>query len=92
MAQPQVAKITYNHETIKNWARDRGGVPAILKKETDDPTVMLRIHFPGSEANEAKKATWEELFRFLDKENISFLYQDRTPEGEMSRYYKFICR
>lgn len=93
MAQPQRAKITHDHKEILSWVMYRGGVPIIIESESDDPTKVLRINFPGERRGRGtKKAKWDDFFNVMDKEEINFLFQDKTPEGDTSLYYKFVNR
>ena len=89
------AKTTTDHEVIRQWAEDRGGVPASVKG-TEGPgeeAGILRIHFPDYGDEESLQIiSWETLFRKFDKENLAFLYQETTSSGEKSRFFKFIDR
>jgi hypothetical protein len=78
---------TKDHDAIRQWAQDRGGVPAIVKGTGG----MLRIDFvegerSGGHEENLEETTWEEWFRVFDDRDLTFLYQ---PEGE-SRFFKLV--
>ena len=78
---------TKDHDAIRQWAEDRGGVPAIVKGTGG----MLRIDFvegakSGGHEPNLDETTWEEWFEIFDDRNLTFLYQ---PEGE-SRFFKLV--
>lgn len=83
---------TTDHNKIKRWAEERGGRPATVKstREGDEPGV-LRIDFEGYSGEESlEEISWEEFFEKFDEKNLEFLYQDRTRDGETSRFFKFV--
>lgn len=84
------AKMTTDHETIKQWVEARGGCPARVKGTGDgrDPGI-LRIDFPGfSGVKTLEKLEWDEFFAAFEANELGFLYQD---EGE-SRFSKLVSR
>jgi hypothetical protein len=89
MAEGQV---TTNHQHIRRWAEERGGKPATVKatKSGDEPGV-LRLDFePRDEGLE--QVPWDEFFQKFEDAHLAFLYQDRTENGSVSRFHKFINR
>lgn len=80
------SKSTTNHEVIRKWVEDRGGKPAVV-----EDTSILRIDFGGSDDN-LKEISWDEFFENFDKNNLSFLYQEKTSDGSTSRFFKFVAR
>ena len=88
------AKVTTDHERIRRWAEERGGTPAAVKGtgSGDDPGV-LRIDFPGYTGQESlKPITWEQFFEKFEKENLAFLFQEETKDGDESRFSKLTNR
>jgi hypothetical protein len=83
---------TTNHETIRKWAEERGGQPATVRATEDDGHAgILRIDFdPRQKALE--QIEWSEFFRKFDESDLAFLYQDRTKDGKLSRFHKFVHR
>jgi len=84
--------VTTDHGSIRRWAEERGAIPATVKstKAHSEPGV-LRLDFePRDEALEP--IDWDAFFAKFDKEALAFLYQDRTEDGKVSRFHKFINR
>lgn len=89
-----VSNITTDHRVIREWVESRGGRPAAVKRThgKDEPGI-IRIDFPGfSGAQSLEPITWDEFFEQFDSRNLAFLYQDRTAEGDVSRFNKLISR
>lgn len=89
---------TTDHDTIRQWAEERNGRPAAVTDtgDEDDPGI-LRIYFPevGQEAGKNEpldEITWEEFFEKFDDNNLQFLYQNETADGNTSRFFKFTRR
>lgn len=88
------SKITADHEAIKKWVEERGGVPSVVKGTGEEEKAgILRIDFPpvGTKPN-LQHISWEEFFKTFEEKNLAFLYQDKTREGEISRFNKFVSR
>jgi hypothetical protein len=82
------AKTTTDRETIQEWVEERGGNPARVKG-----TELLRIDYPGySGADTLEEISWDEFFTTFEANNLAFLYQDETKDGELSRFSKFVER
>lgn len=78
---------TQDHDTIRRWAEERGGVPSIIRGTGG----MLRIDFvegPGSGGHEPslQETSWDEWFQVFDDSGIDFLY---SPEPE-NRFFKLV--
>jgi hypothetical protein len=78
--------ITIEHEQIIAWTLSRGGHPAI--QQQSDEHVSPVISFTSEEGD----VSWEEWMSIFDKDEWAFIYQDRTPEGELSRTWKITPR
>ncbi|MDQ4078377.1 MAG: hypothetical protein M3220_19290 [Chloroflexota bacterium] len=88
------SKRTTDHETIKKWVEERGGYPATVKDtgSEEDPGI-LRIDFPGYSGEDSlERISWDAFFEAFEENNLAFLYQDETREGETSRFFKFVSR
>ena len=86
------SKQTTDHQTIQKWAEARGGQPATVRRTGDsaDPGI-LRIDFPGGSGRDSlEPISWEEFFQKFDEKHLVFLYQDKTRDGEQSRFFKLI--
>jgi hypothetical protein len=83
---------TTDHKAIKKWAEQRGGRPATVRDtEEDGHAGILRIDFGPSE-DRLEEIDWDEFFRKFDGSDLAFLYQDRTNDGKLSRFHKFVRR
>ena len=88
------SKVTTNQDEIKSWVEERGGQPARVKSTGDDDSPgVLRIDYPGfSGEGTLEPITWEEFFEAFEENNLAFLYQEQTKDGEPSRFSKLIDR
>ncbi|HET8650397.1 MAG TPA: hypothetical protein VFL95_10165 [Gemmatimonadales bacterium] len=75
------AQTTQDHETIRHWAEERGGRPAVV----DGTGGMIRIDF-GDRDEDLKPISWDEFFQHFDESDIKFLY---SPEAN-NRFNKFV--
>lgn len=49
--------------------------------------------FPGySGDGTLERVSWEDFFEKFDEVGLEFLYQDKTRDGETSRFFKFVSR
>jgi hypothetical protein len=88
------AKATTDHEVIRKWAEERGGHPAHVRKTGDkDDVGMIRIDFPGYSGEDSlEEISWEEFFEKFEEKKLAILLQDRTADGEESRFNKLVSR
>lgn len=86
------AKKTKDHETIRKWVEERGGKPVTVAGTTEgEEAGVLRIDFPGYGAEEnLKPISWDDFFQKFDESNLAFLFQEKTEDGETSRFNKFV--
>lgn len=86
------SKTTKDHNTIKNWAEERDGKPAVVESTANSGKGggLLRINFPGYAEDNLKNISWEEFFRIFEENNLQFLYQEETKDGGESRFFKFV--
>lgn len=82
---------TTDHQTIRRWVEERGGHPATVKgtAEPKDDAGLLRIDFDPAD-EDLERIDWDAFFEKFDAENIAFLYQDKTKDGKISRFCKFV--
>jgi anaerobic selenocysteine-containing dehydrogenase len=88
------AKVTTDHEEIRRWVEKRGGHPARVKgTERGESAGLLRIDYPGySGEGKLEEITWDEFFEGFEENNLAFLYQEKTKDGEESRFSKLVDR
>ncbi|HRK96136.1 MAG TPA: hypothetical protein PK694_07430 [Rhodospirillales bacterium] len=86
------AKTTTDHDTIRKWAESRGGRPAAVAATHGgkDPGI-IRIAFQG-ETDGLDDIGWDELFAKFEENKLAFLHQEKTKDGEVSRFFKFVKR
>ena len=86
------SRTTTSHEEIRRWVQARKGVPATVKgtEHGSEHVGILRIAF--SDEDSLQPVQWEEFFDKFDKEQLAFLYQEETQDGECSRFFKFVQR
>src|SRR4051812_15597804 len=83
---------TKDHEAIRHWVEARGGRPArVSGTGRQDDAGILRIDFPGYGDDAAlEPIPWDEFFETFDRSGLDFLYQEKTAEGGLSRFNKFV--
>ena len=83
------SQTTTSHKTIRSWIEARDGRPARVKTSGDGG--ILRVDFGRPEDN-LEEISWDEFFDIFDKNELAFLYQDKTEDGKTSRFSKFVAR
>jgi len=83
------SQTTTDHNKIKSWAEARDGHPARVK--TSGEGGILRIDF-GKPEESLEEISWDEFFEIFDENKLEFLYQDKTQDGKISRFSKFVAR
>jgi hypothetical protein len=88
------SRTTIDHDEIRAWADAREGMPACVKGTGGGgDSGLLRIDFPGFSGEESlQQITWDEFFEKFDEQNLAFLYQEQTRDGEESRFNKLVRR
>lgn len=86
------SKTTTDHSTIKKWAEERDGKPAVVSQTKDNGKGggLLRIDFPGYAEDNLEEISWDKFFDIFDENNLEFLYQEETKDGGESRFFKFV--
>lgn len=80
---------TTNHKTIQEWAEARDGRPSVIR--TKGQGDVFRIDF-GEKEEDFDEISCEEFFKIFDENKLAFLYQDKTKDGETSRFNEFVER
>ena len=93
-AKSSESLVTTDHDEIRRWVEERGGHPARVKDtESKNSPGLLRIDYPGYSGSDSLEAiSWDEFFQGFDGNNLAFLYQEETKDGEQSRFSKLIDR
>lgn len=82
---------TTDHEEIRHWVEQRSGRPACVQATENGSSAVLRIDFREPDEG-LEEIPWEEFFRIFDENNLAFLHQDRSADGKVSRFHKFVHR
>lgn len=87
------SRTTTDHEVIRRWAEKRGGHPTSVTGTEHglEAAGVLRLDF-GVKDDKLHPVDWEAFFDKFDESNLAFLYQDKTSNGRISRFHKFIHR
>ena len=84
------AKITTDHDEIREWAEARGGRPAVVRG-----TEILRLEFPNApnaDDDDLEEITWDRFFEKFDEADLALLHQEKTADGKKSNFNKLIGR
>lgn len=80
--------VTTHHEVIKQWAEERGGVPATVSgTEHDDHLGVLRFDFGGDDGK-LEHVSWDEWFKTFDERQLNFIYQENRSDGNQSTFFR----
>ena len=81
-----------DHDEIKAWADERGGKPATVADTGDrkEPGI-LRLDF-GEENEGLTQIGWGDWFEAFDDNRLALLVQDKTSDGDTSRFNKLVSR
>jgi hypothetical protein len=86
------AKTTTDHNAIRKWAEERDAKPtSVAGTGKKDEVGVLRLDFDPKD-KELNEISWADFFEKFEKENLAFLHQDKTADGSVSRFHKFIQR
>lgn len=86
------SQTTTDHAVIRKWVTERRGHPATVAATEDGGHAgILRIDFDPKDER-LDESDWDEFFRKFDQSDLAFLYQDRTRDGKISRFHKFVQR
>lgn len=83
------ARQTTDHDEIRRWIEARDGMPTRVKDSGEGG--FLRVDF-GKPEEALEEIEWEEFFQIFEKNDLAFLHQDKTADGELSRFSKFVSR
>ena len=90
------AKVTTDHDVIRQWAEARGGRPAAVRStQSKEGTGVIRIEFsdaPNAKDDNLEEVSWDEFFEKFDELNLALLYQEETASGQRSNFNKLVGR
>lgn len=87
------AEPTTDHDVIRKWIEERKGHPSVVRATEDNGREggILRVDFQDPD-DALDDIGWDEFFRIFDESNLAFLHQDKTADGSVSRFNKFVSR
>ena len=90
------AKVTADHDEIREWAEARGGHPAAVRStQSKGGTGIIRIEFPNApnaKDDNLEEISWDEFFEKFDESDLALLYQEETASGQRSNFNKLVGR
>lgn len=91
------AETTTDHDTIRKWIEERKGAPSVVRategdsKDEGHVDGILRVDFRDPD-DALDDIDWDDFFRVFDENKLAFLHQDKTADGHVSRFNKFVAR
>lgn len=80
---------TTDHEIIRNWILEHGGIPAVIADTTDaDSDGVLRLLFGRPDEN-VQRISWNEFFTIFDLYRLRFRYEDPATPDEAKWAFAF---
>ena len=92
---PGTSICTTDRDTIRRWVEKRRGRPAALRARSreDYEAASPRIDFPEYRSTGiVRRISWDEFFKKFEEKRLAFVYQEETPTGELSRFFRFVYR
>ena len=80
--------ITIDHQHIRTWAESRGARPVMDNEEGQLPSPAISF----SQENNGNEVSWDEWLRCFENGRWAFIWQDRTADGQLSRFWKLVPR
>ena len=90
----KISKTTTDHETIRQWAKERNAKPTAVKgTHSEQETGIIRLDLPGYGGGESlEEISWDEFFDKFEDNQLAFVYEDETKEGQKSNFNKLVKR
>lgn len=86
--RPGRSLVTTSHEVIRQWAEQRGAVPATVEgTERDGRPGVLRFDF-GGDSSRLRHVEWDEWFAVFDERRLNFVYQEQRKDGTDSNFFR----
>lgn len=87
------AEVTTDHARIREWVEARGGRPTHVADTArrKGELGILRIDF-GKPDEGLEEVPWPKFLKAFDKNRLAFLFKEKTANGRVSRFNKFVDR
>jgi hypothetical protein len=92
-------RTTTDHDEIRSWVEQHGGVPATVKGtaegsgEGSGEAGVLTIDFPGGAGEDRlEHIGWDDWFAKFEENGLAFLYQPQKADGGDSTFFKLVRR
>lgn len=95
MAGNSDTRATTDHNRIRAWAEQHDGVPATVRRTTEDGeagVLTLDILGYGADEEDLEHIDWDAWFEKFDDSGLAFLYQHQKTTGEDSTFFKLVSR
>lgn len=87
--RPGQTLVTTDHDVIKEWARERGAVPATVPgTEHGDHLGVLRLDLPGYGGESLTEVDWDQWLSTFDTRDLEFVYQEHQKSGAESNFFR----
>ena len=84
---------TTDHEEIRRWVEEHGGLPAAVKNTlAGDAAGVLYLDFPGADKKDVDEMTWEQFFKTFDRQNLALACEDAPPTGDGAPSWQLVDR
>ena len=86
---PGKSLVTTDHDVIRQWAEERGAVPATAPgSEYDGRPGRLLLDFPGYGGEGLQHISWDDWFAGFEARKLNFIYQEHTKDGSQSNFFR----
>ena len=83
---------TTDHSVIRKWIEARQGAPSVVRgTEGRDGEGIIRVECDRAQ-DKLEEISWDDFFAVFEDRKLAFLHQDKTADGQVSRFFKFVKR
>jgi hypothetical protein len=88
--RPGRSLVTADHDVIRQWAEERGAVPATVEDTgPGDHLGVLRFDFPrGGRDERLREVSWDDWFATFDERRLNFIYQQERTDRRQSNFFQ----
>jgi HAD superfamily hydrolase (TIGR01509 family) len=90
-------KLTTDHETIRRWTVERGGLPALVRRVGQPEQGELVLNFPDDGIRDIDDGpvvdiSWSDFFQRFEDQGLALVYRDAPATEGDARAYEFVSR